>query len=237
MAIIPSIFDTQFEAMQSAKAAFLPFNEHPNRLSRIAMSGTATVESDPRTIATGLSCVRSIWEYDYSLLPAWERLMRPKTPILQTSNPSTVGKFHFTQDVRYFWRCYLAFGPAHAPVTIGQVTDYRYTRPLTSSPWVLDTETSYDITGIWTPEVSAPYYGGHPLSGGRGNDDLDNCVALNPPQLGFMADALVARLPWGDPWSTESDAFTESLTTALAELNTAASSVWSGTTTAAMVFS
>jgi hypothetical protein len=237
MAIIPSVFSNHFEAIHFGKTQFVAFNEHPHRLAGISMTGSTTIESDPRTLAGGLFCTRTIWTVDYSLLPAWERLMRPQTPILATSIPATQGKFHLTQDVRYFWRFFLAFGPPFDPVEIGEVTDYLYTRPTTGDPWVLAAESSYGIDAEWTPTIGVPYLGGHPDSGGRGANDLPNSVAFNPPQLAYLADALIARLPWQDPWTDESAAFEDSLTDILDTQNALGTSVWTGETTATMVFS
>lgn len=237
MSVIPSVFENHFEGIHFGKTKFVAFNDHPHRLAGIAMTGTTTIDSDPRPVALGLSCTRTVWSVDYSLLPAWERLLRSQIPLLQVENPTAQGKFHVTQNLQYFWRFNLATGSGYDPVKIGDVTDYLYTRPTTGDPWVLASENTYDIDGVWTPEVSQPYLGGHPDSGGRGADDLANSVAIKPPQLDYLADALVARLPWVDPWANESDAFAVSLADVLAYQNALGTAVWTGATTATMVFS
>lgn len=236
MSVIQSVFDNHFEAIHFGKTQFTAFNDHPHRITGVSMTGTTSIDRDQRDVALGLSCNRTVWEVNYGLLPSWDRLLRSKIPILATSNPTTQGKFYVTQDVKFFWRFLMAFGPSFDPVKLGETTDFTYTRPSTDDPWVLATQNSYDINGAWTPEVALPYRGGHPTSGGRGADDPANSVAINPPQLAYLADTLVARLPWLDPWASESAAFTDALTTVLDDQNALGGAVWTGSTTASMVF-
>lgn len=203
---------------------------HPHRLPAIKLTGDLTHDFDQRASATGLSALRTLKEIDFSLLPSWEREFSDKFPSAQAPGTwPTTSAFLIYQDVHAPWRMEAEFGPEPSTVIVGTSTDYVYTRDTISAPWVEFSATPSDILLAWTPAISG---GGIPASGGKGADTDANSVAISLADISWFPSCTVYRLPWQEPWASESAILSDAFDALLLSQG----SDYSGTTTATLEF-
>lgn len=210
---------------------------HPHRLPALRMSGTLNHEDDRRVTAGGLTATRTVVDLDFSLMATWTRVFREKVPLLALQTGLAEGTFGLFHRSAQFWSLWVSnsFGATPATVTIGTTTVYRYTRTTVMDPWVLDTTTTTDYDYQWRPVL---FGGGDPSSGGKGPDNEDNSIRITAFQGGFpfLGNVAVYRLPWEDPWTSESTIYSDAFADGLATRNTASGGGHSGTCSATLHF-
>jgi hypothetical protein len=240
MNLIPSIYANNFESIKAAKKLFVDdyVNDHPHRLSSIQLTGIEIVEEDrrlqPRT-ADALSTEKFNYELDYSLLPAWTRVLHDKFPIIIADDITNDYEFRLTHNPNSFWRCNQIIEPIYDTVKIGTETVTEYTRPTIEDEWVEGgTYPFQDIYAYWFPSFEES--GGYPSSGGRDEDNDENSIAI-VIFGGAMINQPIYRLPWEDPWENESALFSDALEEYIADQNLTYGGGWTGSTTVTLEFS
>ena len=239
MNLIPSIYANNFESIKAAKKLFVDdyVNDHPHRLSSMQLTGIEIIEEDrrlqPRT-ADALSTEKYNYELDYSLLPAWTRVLHDKFPIIIADDIANDYEFRLIHNPNSFWRCYQIIEPIYDTVKIGSSTVTEYTRPTIEDEWVEGgTYPFEDYYAYWFPSFEES--GGYPSSGGRDEDNDENSIAIVMIG-GAMINQPIYRLPWQDPWENESALFSDALEEYIADQNLTYGGGWTGSTTVTLEF-
>jgi len=204
---------------------------HPNRVASVSMTGNTSVDRDGRVSSTGTSTTRTLEEIDYSLLPTWTRVFRPKNQLFGTQagfGEAEFGIFHKTNQP---WKILqYAQGATPASVVVGTSTEYVYSRVVNTDPWTEDSATATDISLQWTPLLAD---GGHPVSGGKGADDDANSIRIwGLPSMHFFALPDIYRLPWDMAWASETVILSDTFDAMIA----AGGADYSGTCSASLDF-
>ena len=212
------------------------WSNHPNRLPSITLSGTLTHDDDRRDTEIGLTATRTVKEIDFTTFTPWVRVYRGKIPLL--SLPTDInGDSEFSIFAPSFapWSATAKIGGT-PDTTCGTSTFYEYSRATDEDPWVEDSSTPTDIVIAWTPSIDG---GGHPVSGGKGADDEDNSIQISnwPNVFGNISSVAVYRLPWENPWASESALFSATFDDDIDDLNTADGGGHSGSCTFSVSFS
>lgn len=202
---------------------------HPHRLFQISLSGDLNYVRDERLFSSaGLSANVDTYNVDFTTFLPWNRIIVEKAPFIGSPGATPInpaaGEFIFGHQPQVMWRATFIGGDYPDPQICGtHQTDF-YTRPTLSDPWTLYSTSSIDLEGYFITSISA---GGLPPSHGRGTGSAtENCSILIAPEIspGSIAGALgltgtVKRLPWVDPWPSESALFAGQFAAALAALN------------------
>lgn len=105
--------------------------------------------------------------------------------------------------------------------SVGSIVSTKYVRETEEDPWTVDEETTEDFTAQMR---MLSFGGGHPVSGGRGEDStekkitllvaIDSDEAIPPLSLGsfggYVEDESELPYPWDTAWPSVSSVFTAS---------------------------
>jgi len=129
--------------------------------------------------------------------------------IFKSSSPSipAKGEISVMHDASTPWRIASEAGLETDPVVIGTTTIEAFSRDSISDPWESVSSYDTDITGNLVFAVTG---GGDPTSGGKGTGDSNKAqLLINISALGIFE--YIGRFPWDDPWTSETDIFTDFL--------------------------
>lgn len=204
---------------------------HPHRLESISVSGTVTYTRDERAFDPPheTTATRKVYSIDLAPLWDWTRLWQTKYGWQSADPPSDPGEAEFVLYHIPLWPWIMQQRRGDTPenVKIGTVTTTNYTWDDEEEDWIEGTtDAGVDVMGGFLVTL---YGGGHPVSGGRGADDDDNSVVIT---VSGMLDGLfttggvspgtpvqILRLPWDDPWTSESAAFSDMIADIITALN------------------
>ena len=221
---------------------------HPHRLTGISVSGSFDYTIDERDFTSpGTSADLYVYDIDFSLANSAERIFIDKFPWRGSTPPvepdaDEVVLAH--QPLEGMWEIIPSYGANGIRPTrevVGTLTVTPYTRPTTGDPWVAGTPVETDMEFSFGMFISG---GGEPASGGRGDDssDEETQITFSDSWIGTGASNLpdfgvvLGRLPWDDPWSSETAEFSTILSDFISAANTADGGGHSGSTTLSLDF-
>jgi hypothetical protein len=254
---IYSTYLNNFEAVKAAKESYIykHVGNHPHRVQVIRLTGSINYVYDGRGIAK-FSTSRKELNVDLANLPEYTRKFVEKIPARYSPNLN-VYEFSALSLLREPWGFRASAkdraGQLDLPekFKVGECKETNYTRDSEEDNWEILSSGAEDVYCYWSPRVFS--VGGHPNSGGRGDDTDENSVSfyLNGEFTGdpdgpigdvlsfnpFRVNYLVYRLPWVDPWENESELYSELFDDWIAEQNADDGGGWTGSTTMTLEFS
>lgn len=208
------------------------WHNYPHSLAEIATSGSLSYTRDEThftNASTSTTASRYVCSLDFSLANPFTRVFEDQWPWKPSSaNPYPLpsgdpgnGEFLMVHRPIFPWRLEAPISDPLPSAVIGDCTREFYTRPTTSDPWALDNTTTTDVTFGFYLLMGA---GGDHYTGGRGAGGYDEKVIIQfdddfgannpgvfPPILPDFSttDPDIRRLPWEDPWSSETAIFAD----------------------------
>jgi hypothetical protein len=219
---------------------------HPHQIPGASVSGSLSYTVDERDFtAPGLSADLYVFDLSFGSASAWTRVFQERYPWLSESLPHALDQGEFTmahRPIRAMFESVFSQGAALDYVTIGDVSVTHYTRALDTDPWTEGATDTNDIDFRFDFFVED---GGAPESGGKdaGNDDEKCTLYFTPSFDGSNSSRIpefyseILRLPWTDPWASESAAFSTIFDDAMTARNVTDGGGHSGSCSLALVLS
>ena len=221
------------------------FFNHPHRIPKVAVSGTLNYTIDGRDfIPTPItSATKYEFSLDYSLSDPWIRVFQANYPWRTFAPPTILAQGEFTPGHRPHspWEFRDTTGDPTDIAVIGTCTKTTYTRTLIIDPWTAGTPVVTDISHKFFPSISG---GGDIFSGGRGAGSdaektqieyAESYDGAEYTRLPNFSD-FIFRLPWDDPWASETAIFATVFSDFLADGNSTDGGGHSGTCSLSLDF-
>ena len=242
---------TYLPALKDKKSAVIDFVgqarfNHPHQLPGANVSGALSYTVDERDFtAPGLSADLYVFDLSFGSAGAWVRVFQERYPWISSTLPHALEQGEFTmahRPIREMFKSVFSQGAALNYVTIGDVSVTHYTRALDTDPWTEGATDTNDIDFRFDFFVED---GGDPYSGGKGSgaDDEKCVVYFTPSWDGSNSSRIpdlyaeILRLPWTDPWASESAAFSTLFNDAMTARNVTDGGGHSGSCSLSLVMS